>query len=388
MRLLLVSNTYPPGDISGVGTLVQEIASEVDRRGGEVRVLTRLGGRSPRVESTGGSKLLFPLRAALKLILRGGSWRPTIIHVHESDGILVLAWLRVCRALGIEWAQRCRGIATLQVSYRRERLAVRPLIDDAVVLSVPVPSELAFRRWRAPILATLGRWTAALADAVVAPSTETARELEVDYRAEVTAVIANGVQAGGVGGMSEPRVSDTILYVGRLRTRKAVAVLLAAMKVLHDRGVAAKLVVAGDGEQGEALALKRAELALETHVELLGAVDRSELGGLYRDAGIFCLPSTYEGFPLAILEAMDAGLPVVSTRVAGIPEAVEEGVTGMLVDAEDVGGLADALERLLADPELRRRMGEAGRRRLIEKFEIGTIVSLHLALYERVTAAR
>ena len=102
------------------------------------------------------------------------------------------------------------------------------------------------------------------------------------------------------------------------------------------------------------------------------------------EADVFCLPSIYEGLPLAILEAMAAGLPVVATAVSGNPEAVEDGVTGLLVPPESATALADALITLLADPERRRAMGEAARARVAERFSIDRIAAEHLALLQRL----
>lgn len=383
MRLLLVSNTYPPADISGVGTLVFEIAAEVARRGGEVRVLTRERVDDRRVQATGGRKLLFPVRAMLRMTSLGRSWKPTTVHVHESDGVLVLAWIWFCRELGMEWAKACRTVATLQVSYLREGLAVRPIVDGGRVLSVPSGSEVTFRRWRAPLLALLGRITVGLADAIVAPSAATALELRNDYGATAVVTIPNGIAVPtSLGGVErDPR---RILYVGRLRTRKAVAVLLAALGSLRDRACEARLTVVGSGEQAKQLATMIEEIGLAEWVDMRGAVDREAIAGIYQESSVFCLPSTYEGFPLAILEAMAAALPVVATRVAGVPEAVVERETGILVEPCEVESLADALQALIEDPEMASRMGRAGRKRVIEEFAIADVVKRHLELYDRL----
>ena len=98
------------------------------------------------------------------------------------------------------------------------------------------------------------------------------------------------------------------------------------------------------------------------------------------------MPSTYEGFPLAILEAMAVGLPVVSTTVSGIPEAVEHERTGLLVEPEDAAALADALGRLLTDVELRAEMGQRGKQRFLARFTIERIVALHFGFFETLIA--
>jgi glycosyltransferase involved in cell wall biosynthesis len=102
----------------------------------------------------------------------------------------------------------------------------------------------------------------------------------------------------------------------------------------------------------------------------------------YQNADIFVLPSTYEGFPVAILEAMAAGLPVVATAVAGVPEAVLPGRSGLLVPPEDAAALAGALGELAADPERRRSMGLAARRELEQHFTIEKVGAAYRSFWE------
>lgn len=380
MRVLIVTNTYPPADISGVGTLVAELAAELDRRGHRVAVVCRQAApQDPYAAAIGGPKLLFPLLAALRLGRVGGLGAWDVLHLHESDGVGVALLARLRRLCGLAAP---RIAATLQVSYREERLAVRPTRDESGnVLARPTVSERVFGWLRAPILAWLGRLTAAAADAVVAPSRRTASELERDYHTHVRAVIPNGV-APPVQVAQAPRppaAAVRILYAGRLRTRKAVAVLLAAFARLP-RG-RAQLVLVGDGEQRPALEAQVAALGLGAEVELTGGLPRSAMEQYYRNADVFCLPSTYEGLPLAILEAMGYALPVVTTDVSGNPEAIVDGVTGLLVPPENVGALAAALGRLVDDPELGRKLGQAGRRRLNEAFAIEPVCGAYLELW-------
>jgi len=255
---------------------------------------------------------------------------------------------------------------------------------------------------RAPILSLLGRLSGRLSDAVIAPSRTTATELARDYGIREIKVLPNGIAPprleaprferassaavandDAAAGRQEPPV---VLFVGRLRTRKAVAVLLEAVALLEARGVDLVLRVIGSGEQEEALAEHRATLGLTSRVELSGAVPHDVIPEIYAAAAVFCLPSTYEGFPLAILEAMAVGLPVVSTTVSGIPEAVEHERTGLLVEPEDAAALADALGRLLTDVELRAEMGQRGKQRYLERFTIERVAALHFAFFEALIA--
>ncbi len=384
MRALLVTNTYPPADLSGVGTLACELARRLGHDGHFVTVLTR---RPPRddvhAEAVRGPKLLFPLLVALRFALAPRTpW--DLVQVHESDGALVAVVLRLLRALGAR-AGQARLVATLQVSYVEERRAVRPILADGVVVSRPTAAERVFAWLRAPLLAAMGRLTARLADAVVAPSDATAAELRRDYGVAAVEVIPNGVPPAPAPLPHRREVPPVILYSGRLRSRKAVAVLLAAMPRVLAAFPACRLVIVGDGEQGARVAAAVRARGLAAHVELAGSLPRPAAMARLAAADVFCLPSIYEGLPLAILEAMAAGLPVVATAVSGNPEAVEDGTTGVLVRPESADALAEALIALLRDPERRRRMGEAARARVAERFSIDLVAAEHLALLHRLT---
>ena len=383
MRLLLLTNTYPPGDITGVGALVSELAGEATRQGHDVAVLTRsaAGGAAETVVGVQGPKILFPLLATLVFLRRFAATPPDVVHVHESDGGLVALALRIARWLGRPLGA-ARLVATLQVSYAQERRSVRPVRADGAVVSRPTGGEWVFAWVRAPILSVLGRLTARLADAVVAPSQATAAELKRDYGCTVAEVIANGVFP--FAREAETGRAASILYVGRLRTRKAVAVLIEAFARLAPEHEGLRLDLVGSGEQEAALRERCSELDLDGRVHFRGLMPRDRLAALYSDAAIFCLPSIYEGFPVAILEAMSTGAVVVATAVAGIPEAIVDGETGFVVAPESACALAERLDELLRDDELRQRMGEAGRRRFDEEYSIERITEAHMNLYRRL----
>ena len=407
MRILIVTNTYPPADITGVGALVYDLARKLDSEGHLVRVLTRSADPEDHLAATtGGRKLLFPWHVA-KLFWRWNRRHAfDLVHVHESDGVLVCLALRLARWLGRGGAQGQAGrpklVATLQVSYRRERWSVRTLREIGAdgagggerrgkVLSRPALSERIFAWTRAPLLSLLGRLTARLSDAVVAPSSVTADELRQDYGCHVDGVIPNGVLPLPDEGRADDTVDDIpedaprVLYAGRLRTRKAVAVLVEAFARLQDRHPTARLIVAGDGEQRPALEAQATALGLDAKsIRFLGAIPRPDMVRWYRRADIFCLPSIYEGFPLAILEAMAVGLPVVTTTASGMPEAVVDGESGLLVPPEDVDALSQALHHLLGDVDARRAMGQAAQHRAAECFAISKISADYMTLWEEL----
>jgi phosphatidyl-myo-inositol dimannoside synthase len=162
-----------------------------------------------------------------------------------------------------------------------------------------------------------------------------------------------------------------VLIVGRLAASeryKGHAELLVACAELRDGRPDLRLVIAGDGDDRQRLTALAADLGLTDRVRFTGFVSEATLAELYRRAAIFALPSRGEGFGLVYLEAMRAGKPCVALSGTAAAEVVEDGVTGLLVVPEDRAGLARALVRLLDDPDLARRLGEAGQRRFREVF--------------------
>ena len=162
-----------------------------------------------------------------------------------------------------------------------------------------------------------------------------------------------------------------ILFVGRLVPEKGPDVLVEAVEALHARGVPLELRVAGGGVLADELERTvRASPAADV-IDLLGPVGQDDIGACYAWADVFCLPSFAEGVPVVLMEAMSTGLPVVSTPIAGIPELITDGESGILVGPGDVEHLVEALSRLSADPVLREELGAAGRRRVLEEFQPG-----------------
>lgn len=173
-------------------------------------------------------------------------------------------------------------------------------------------------------------------------------------------------------GEDEPRSDGRILFIGRLVAVKGQAVLLEAIARLLDRGRSLDCVIAGDGPERADLEALAVRLGIAARVAFPGAVGQDDIHAMYADAAIFCLPSFAEGVPGVLMEAMAMELPVVSTRITGIPELVEDGRSGFLVAPGRADELADVLERLLLDPELRARMGAAGREKVVHEFNTQT----------------
>ena len=209
---------------------------------------------------------------------------------------------------------------------------------------------------RAPALA---RGVLQRARLVIAASNELADDARALGARDVR-VIPSGVDLPArVGEEAHP---PEVLYAGRLSPEKGVLELVEATEGLN-------LVVAGDGPL-------RARIP-----GAQGFVPHDELQGLYARAAVVACPSRREGFGVACLEAMAHGRPVVATAVGGLRDLVVDGETGLVVPPRDPGALRSALERLLGDPELRRRLGAAGRERARERFSWAAVTDATMAAY-------
>jgi glycosyltransferase involved in cell wall biosynthesis len=201
---------------------------------------------------------------------------------------------------------------------------------------------------------------------------------------ERTVVIPNAVDVGAAPLARHEGGPPLIVAVGRLAEPKDALTLVRAFAAVRERPFTALLV--GDGPDRPPVEAEVRRLGLEDAVTLTGT--RDDVPELLARADVFVLSSRSEGAPLSILEAMAAGLPVVSSCVGGVPELVADGETGLLVPPGDPAAMAAALGRLVADAGLRRRLGAAGRERAHRIFDVRRQRRAHLACYARELGRR
>lgn len=192
---------------------------------------------------------------------------------------------------------------------------------------------------------------------------------------------------------SEARTPGLVLGVGRLVEKKGFDVLIEAVAALAPSHQTIHLVLVGDGDERATLESKVAALGVEDRVTFTGALPQDRVAGWLRRAELLAAPcrvgtdGNQDALPTVLLEAMGAGLPVVTTPVAGIPEIVTDGVEGLLVEPDDVDGLAGTIGRLMADPETRRAMSMAGPRKLARCFDRTATVAELIETFAAATSA-
>jgi glycosyltransferase involved in cell wall biosynthesis len=318
--------------VSGAGVL----AGFLDRLG-----RLNLGGARQAITAPIRSRHAHPVTRDLfrRLAAAFADRAPDVIHVHGTR--LRQAWV-------IDWAH-ARGIPTVYTEHVTldERGGA---VDAAAVATMRTRLGAMLcvsERSRASLRAVLG-------DAV---SVGVMRHV-VQAPPEAT----NGARAKPIHSTSASHSGALrAVCVARLEHYKGIDVLLRALALVQAEGVRVTMRIAGDGAEREALESLARTLTLRD-VHFIGAVAPERVGDELRDADLMVLPSRGEGLPLAIVEAMAHGLPVIATRVGGNEEAVDDGNTGLLVPPEQPEALAAAIIQLARDHEARRRMGDAARR--------------------------
>ena len=169
--------------------------------------------------------------------------------------------------------------------------------------------------------------------------------------------------------------------VGRLSPEKGLKYLLRAMAEVAPHEPRARLLLAGDGPDRRSLERLATRLGLVDRVEFTGELPHDQVPQALARMDVFAMPSTWEGFGVAALEAAAMELPVVASNVHGIPDVVENGLTGILIPPKDVRALSRALLRLLRDPDERRRMGRAGRDMVAARYDWSANARQMQALY-------
>jgi len=285
--------------------------------------------------------------------------------------------------------------------------ALRPDIVHTHSSKAGVAGRIAARVARVPCVHTVHGWgfkpgapaarrylalaaegvTARLASRIVCVSSHDAvlaeRYRMVDPSRVVT--IRNGISP--VAPIADPSVEPaTAIMTARFQEPKDHRCLLRAFKEAAWQHPSARLHLVGNGPELAACRELVREMGLGDRVVFLG--ERFDVPALLSQSQVFVLASRHEGLPISILEAMRAGLPVVATGVGGIPEAVENGVTGLLTPRGDASALASALGALLADSALRARMGASGRQRFLRHFTADRMVGDTRAIYNELLEER
>jgi glycosyltransferase involved in cell wall biosynthesis len=296
-----------------------------------------------------------------------------VIPTHRvgSMKLRLLVFAKALRALTGFCLRRGDRVVHLHTTVRGSmyRKAICALLAKAlgtpVVLHIHVgePELERFRQKVDPLSLALFRWVFAHADKVLSVGAASAREVEEHYAARDVEVLPNAAPPPVDGPVAEPPVPGQarLLYIGGFRDPvKGGEVLIDALPAILEANPGVTITIAGPGEPPARLA------AMNGSAQWLGWLDAETKARAMREADIFLMPSTSEGLPVALLEAMAYGKPIVATRVGGIPDVLAEGTEGLIVAPGDVAALAGAVTALVADPVHASALGRAAKERVAE----------------------
>jgi glycosyltransferase involved in cell wall biosynthesis len=354
-----------PRVIAMVGTSARGGIASVIAAYGRSRLATDWPLEFITTHTDGGAlrKLWFAARGFAHFVSLVARRRVALLHVHGASNASFwrkLPFVVVARVTSTPYVFHLHGGGFIDFHGARGALgrgAIRSVLDHAAC--VIVLSE----RWKNSIAALTDN------DRIV--------------------VIGNPIDDPALCELTAERVRSgtTLLFMGALLDRKGIGDLVRAMPTLRQALPATRLTVAGDGDIDRVRNMARAA-GVEDAIEVVGWISGIKKLDVFERACMLVLPSYTENLPVVVLEAMAAALPVVATRVGGVPDLVQHGVTGLLFDPGDHDALRENLLQLLRDSDARVRMGQAGRRRALEEFSMEHAIDRLSDVYRAIGLGR
>jgi glycosyltransferase involved in cell wall biosynthesis len=351
MKIAIIVGLFPPNKPGGTEIAAYNLAKHLAKKGHEIYVITSYDERYylppgfPHIYKENGFyvhriswskiRVIGVISFLLKFFLKIHTIKPDIVQVLDLN-MGIAAWLprKILKIPYVVWG---RGDDVYQQS-RFSRIITKPILKNA--------------------------------DAILALTENMRINLKNIYPTEIY-VIPNGIDLEKYNGETifPDRKSGTknILFVGRLRLVKGVQYLITAMKKIHEEIPDAQLILVGDGEERERLAELSIQLGIQKYVQFIGIVPQEVVKTFMQHADVFVLPSLSEGFPNVILEAMACGLPVIASRVGGIPDIITNDTNGYLVEVKDTNDMAKKILLLLSDDTLRKKISD-NNRDLVKKY--------------------
>ncbi|UCC92581.1 MAG: glycosyltransferase family 4 protein [Thermoplasmata archaeon] len=362
--MAIVARTIPPVDRGGIQYHVQYLAEEASAQGADVTLYLHRGDYPAdlpfRIEQV-RTMSLPRLTAGLYMSLAaeaGRRLRGTDYDVYHGQAMY--GW-------GIAWNDIHPHVITCHGTQLNE---YRATVAETRDPNHRITDSITYR---------MERYAARRADRVIVDCQENKQDVVEQYGVdpEVITIVHPVIPIGRF----KPAAPEgpTIVYMGRLSQRKGIKYLISAMPEVLERVPDAHLLIGGSGEREGELRRLTSKLGLDGSVEFLGYIPDEDLPDLYARGSVFCMPSVYEGFGMVMLEAMASSLPVVAFKTGGVPEVVEDGVTGYHADPEILG---DRLARVLEDPMGAAEMGRRGRQRVEEQYTVEEMARRTMAVWE------
>lgn len=377
MHICFLCNEYPPSPHGGIGTMVLALGRELVARGHRVTVLGVYNDSLGSADDCGVRVIRLPATRlkGMGYLINGGGIRRAVHALHAADPIDLVDAPE-------------NGLAMLPRQQPFVRL-IRMNGGHRFFSSEAGRRPAMWRSW-------LESRSFARADALCAVSRyvgERTRQV-LNLGGREIRVIYNGIETEKFAGPTTAAPnSGEILFAGTVCEKKGIRQLVEGMPEILQAVPHARLVVAGrdwsdpsSGESFTGLLRRQMAPAVAERVQFLGRVPREELPVLMARASVLCFPSHMEAFSLGWIEGLASGRPVVASCTGPGPEAIEDGVHGLLCDPHSPSSIASAVSRVLLDNGLAARLGAAGRERA-QRFSVGAMADASIAYYEECTRA-
>lgn len=391
MRILILTDYYPPDKLGGVGQIAESLCEEYEKAGHDVWVLTtgtqQIKQKQIIRSSTNLIKGVFINNIrAIQLIRREDI---ETVNMHQSSTTLFL----LTKHLPFLYRKFPKIVNSFQVSYFSEFKHIRSITVRNKIFK-PLTKEYIEKWLFAPMHIFLDLIGYIFADEVTVVSHKNKEEFEHTYgrlsRKQIT-IIPNGINTNNFT-VRKPKLDKqfldqlknktVLLYVGVFRVRKRVFNLLYALEAAIKQNPDTVLVLVGGGRGYEEGILELAkELNLDSKVIFVGRIPNEKVVEYLNAADIFCTLSSYEGMPVAILEAMASSKAILTTSVTGMIDLVEDGKDGYVVAVDDIEATAKRIIDLIGDKEKVKTMGENARNKILSQYQWRQIAARYMELF-------
>lgn len=392
MNILILTDYYPPDKLGGVGEIAKNLKLAYDAKGHDVWVLTT--GESATTERVVRSSkslikgVLLNNLHAIKLIRRH---KIDVINAHQSTTTLFLltkhvpflypgGFPKVINSFQVSYFEEFKNIRSIKVRDRKYSPTRKEYIEKWILSPMHIFLDLIGFIFSSEITVV---------------SSENKKEFERTYgrisRKKIK-IIPNGISSSDFKPM-KPKLdkkylerlkgNTVLLYVGVFRVRKRVFNLLYALaEIARDNPDVILVLVGGGRDYEDDIMSLIDELGIKKNVLFVGRVPNEKVVHYLNSADVFCLLSSYEGMPIAILEAMSSGKAVLTSRVSGMIDLIEDGKTGYLTEVDGIDEISEKLSLLVNDAEMTKTLGKNARQSILEKYEWSDIADRYIELFK------
>jgi len=388
LKVCLVTSTYPPDTLGGVGEVVYNLQKYLIGHGVETYVFTsgKDSPEYPRTIRTRCSKRAFFPMSIPYYLKKVRGMRFDIFNIHQESGMSIAPFIMATKG-------RTKVVTTVHTSLIEEARALRGFAICGNNIAELTLDEYVTKYLLTPVKFIGAYLDLAISDGIVAECEKTKKDCARDFgvQEESISVIHNGVDLERFspavsGNMVRDKHSlgddPVVFWIGRGEIRKGLHFIIYSLRDIVAEIPSVRLVIVGATERAGWIESTVSQMGMKDNVIIAGKVAGALLPHYYAASNVVVLPSLYEGLPTVMLEAMASGKPVIASRVGGVPEAIENSRNGVLVEPGNVSQLTKSILLLLKNEPLRKKMGQEAREIVEKRHDWNEIARRYLREFE------